>query len=84
MDDITVEPMSKKKWTELFTSSLIRIMDEQKLTQLELANRIGMSQCAISLYVSGKRTPDIRAAVNIAYAVGVPVEELIDFGSPIE
>lgn len=84
MTELNYEAMSRRKWLETFSAVLTEIMQEQKITQAELADRIDVSPAAISFYINGKRTPNIRTVVNIAYALDVPVEELIDFGSPIE
>ncbi len=58
------------------------LMNEQKLTQKELAKRAGITEASMSKYLSGERTPRIDVIVNLANALGVTTDELI--GQEIE
>ncbi len=58
------------------------LMNEQKLTQKELAKRAGITEASMSKYLSGERTPRIDIIVNLANALGVTTDELI--GQEIE
>ncbi len=49
---------------------------EMKLTQIELAKLVGISQGTLSLYETGKRQPDIKTAMCIAKNLGVSIEEI--------
>lgn len=48
----------------------------KKLTQKELANRIGITASAMSRIESGKNTPTAGNLQRIASALGVPIEKL--------
>lgn len=41
-------------------------INDQMLTQREVANAIGLTETTISRYVNGTRTPDIYTAMKIA------------------
>lgn len=49
----------------------------KKMTQVELAERSGVSQQAISFYEIGRSYPNLDNAKKIADALGVTVDELI-------
>lgn len=49
----------------------------KKMTQVELAERSGVSQQAISFYEIGRSYPTLDSAKKIADALGVTVDELI-------
>ncbi len=50
---------------------------EQKLTQVELAKRTGISAVCISRYECGSRKPDIHDAKRIADALGCKIDDLL-------
>jgi putative transcriptional regulator len=49
---------------------------KKKLTQAELAKKIGKSQICISLYETGRRKPDIYVAVKIAKALETTLDSI--------
>lgn len=51
------------------------------LTQKELAKMSGISASAITLYENNQRIPSILAVVNIAIALGVYIDSLVDASS---
>lgn len=75
--------MTEMSWLDAFGDNLAEILFEQGVTQQELANRTGLSKTSISNYIRKVKLPGIRAIVNIAYALDVDVNELIDFGDMI-
>lgn len=52
-------------------------------TQHQLAQRLGMSQPAISKLVRGLLQPSLHEALRISRIVGVPVESLVTRGDDI-
>ncbi len=46
----------------------------ERITQAELARRLGVSPATVSLWLRGLRTPERRFAVVIERVTGVPVE----------
>lgn len=56
----------------------IRMVREQrKLSQKELAQRLGVSPAAISHWETGRRIPDANDLVAMAKALGCKVDDLI-------
>ena len=65
------------------TGTTIRTLREQrKLTQAELAERIGVSGKAVSKWETGKGLPDLALLQPLAGALGVSVIELMN-GAPV-
>ena len=48
------------------THSMVELRKERNITQEELASEIGMSKGAIGMYETGKRTPSLKRAKQIA------------------
>jgi transcriptional regulator with XRE-family HTH domain len=68
-----------------FANRFARLMHEHGWTQLEAAEKLGISQALISRYLSGKRVPLRRTMSHIAMGFGVSVAELTgekDLGQP--
>ena len=58
--------------SETYSRHLIRMARRQAgLTQMELAERAGTSQAAISAYESGRRSPSVDTLVRILAATGL-------------
>ena len=68
--------MSSKRYETL--SAYLRAT---RVRQAELAEWIGVSPSAMSLYVSGRRTPRLGLAVKLSKITGVPVERLLGTNS---
>jgi transcriptional regulator with XRE-family HTH domain len=75
--------MSEKEWLDIFADNLRSIMEDVGVSQRELADRIGVSESAISKYIHKIQMPGIRVIVNLAYALNCSTDELIDFGDAI-
>lgn len=60
-----------------FSKNLLRLRSEKKLSQEELAKRVGITQGAIWQYENGEATPKIAIAVSLASELGVTVEQLM-------
>lgn len=75
--------MSEVEWMEIFAGNLKSILEEQNMSQAELAEAACLSESAISNYINCKKMPSIRSILNISYATDVLVDELIDFGGPL-
>jgi transcriptional regulator with XRE-family HTH domain len=59
-----------------FADTLAQMLAEKKMTQAELAQRIGVGQSAISMMLSRKCRPQPRTLGKLAEALGVSVETL--------
>lgn len=60
-----------------FGRRLAEMLDEQGMTQADLATKIGVTRAAMSRYVSGDREPRYVTLVRIAEELGVGVGDLI-------
>lgn len=76
--------MSEVEWLEEFRMNLLRMMDEDRIKQKELAEESYLSEATISKYVNGTQMPSVRAIINLAYALDCSTDDLIDFGEMIE
>jgi transcriptional regulator with XRE-family HTH domain len=57
------------------------IRESLKLTQAELAKKVGLTQSAISHFEEGKRTPSAQALEKIANGLGMSVDTLLGLAS---
>lgn len=56
----------------------IRVLLEQKnISQVELAEKVGVSQAMISYIVKGFKTPSVPLLKRIADCLGVTMDELV-------
>lgn len=68
--------MSEDQFRHEFGIRLRRMMERKKITQSELAERMGVTQCRISNYIHGKNTPSVFAVNKIAKALNCSIDEL--------
>ena len=72
----------KKSLKLLFVARLQELMSRDDLTQRQLADAIGISQSAVSQYLSGGRgAPGVEEAVALAHHFGVTVDWLLGVDS---
>lgn len=75
--------MTQTEWKEIFSDNLVSLLEERKMTQAQLARDSGVSTAMISDYVNKRSIPGLMAIVNIAYALDLSIDELVDFGEQI-
>lgn len=68
--------MTDEEVAREFQIRLCRIMQRKRVTQGELSNKTGISQCLISHYMNGKRSPSFRNVDKIARALGCSTDDL--------
>ncbi len=49
--------MSEQELNMIFANNLVKILERRGLTQVDLANHLGVTESAVSLWCSGKTTP---------------------------
>lgn len=76
--------MTELEWMRQFGFNLKNAISESGFTQEELALEIGVDRTTINRYLNGKRIPTIKSIINLSYALDYDLEDLIDFGEPIE
>lgn len=75
--------MTELEWLEIFSTNLRELLEERGFTQRDLAIASRLSDSTISDYIHGQKIPGLRAIINIAYALQISIDELIDFGDVI-
>lgn len=60
-----------------FGRNIDRLRLENEMTQIDLARKSGLSQPAICNYINLMTEPKLSAAMRIAKALGVEIEELL-------
>ena len=71
--------MTQNEWRKTFGDNLDSILQEKGVSQSQLARDTGISVGRISEYINKRSTPSIFAVINIAYALDMDVNELVDF-----
>ena len=69
--------MTEVEWRAEFAKRLQRKMDRQGIDQRRLSQLTGLSEGAISKYISGQRTPKIYSVVLIAKALNSSLYEIM-------
>lgn len=64
-----------------FGRNLMIALFDRKMTQTQLAEKIGVTQTAVNYYISEKRTPTLELCVKIADVLGMTLDELVRDGS---
>lgn len=59
--------LSEYEWMQIFAGNLKSLMEESNMSQRDLAKQTGISESAISKYLSCKCMPSANALINIAY-----------------
>lgn len=73
--------INKEKFYEMIGSSIVNKRKELRLTQIELANRTGMSRTSIVNIEKGKQYPPVHLLWKISYALETnPTEILPEYG----
>lgn len=67
-----------KDFKEILVENLINLRKSNKLTQLELSEKIGYSDKAISRWEHGEVLPDVLTLKNLADIYGVPFSSLFE------
>jgi transcriptional regulator with XRE-family HTH domain len=76
--------MTINEWKDIFGDNLVTLLRERRMTQNELAIESGLSTSMISDYINKRSVPGLPAVINIAYALDMPIDELVDFEEPID
>lgn len=76
--------MTITEWSDNFSDNLVELLEDRRMTQYDLAQESGISIGSINAYIHKKSLPGIKAILNIATALDVDANELIDFGDTID
>lgn len=76
--------MTEIEWMNIFGDNLVDILKDANMSQRELAGEMRVSESTISNYIHKRKIPSVRTIVNMAYALNINTDELIDFGDRID
>lgn len=76
--------MTENEWLDMFASNLEQDMRQKRCSQKDLAKYSGLSEAAISMYLNRRRMPTMKAVINIAYALDLSLNDLLDYGEMID
>ncbi len=76
--------MSELEWMDIFGDNLRSLLEEQWMSQQELADVTGISKSTISRYINKQCMPSVAALVNIAYALNCEIDDILYFGDRLE
>ena len=63
----------------MFNENLIQLRKLKKLTQEDIAEKVGVSRQAVAKWESGETTPDLEKARLLAEALGVSIDDLTNY-----
>ena len=75
--------MGEQEWLDIFGDNLRDILKEYGMTQRQLAEETGLTEATISSYINKRKIPSMRAIVNIANALDISTDELINLDDRI-
>lgn len=64
---------------EDFSYRLSVLLDENNMTQTELADKVGTTNVTICRYLNGERTPRLDVVARIAYIFNISLDYLLGF-----
>ena len=76
--------MSELEWMDIFGDNLRDALKDANMSQRELAEVTGLHESTISRYIHKTLFPSLQAIINISYALDMGIDELVDFGAPID
>ena len=76
--------MSQQEWLDVFGDNLLSILEEERISQKELSRLTGLSESTISRYINKSQMPNVRAIINISYALNWSFEDMLNYGSMLE
>lgn len=72
--------MSEREVNELFAKNLTRLLEEHDLSQAQFGSIIGVTQQAVSRWMSGERSPRMKVIDQICDYFGISRSALLDKG----
>ncbi len=76
--------MTQREWQNIFADNLESILIEKGMNQSQLARDADLSVSRISDYVNKRAVPSVFAIINMAYALDMSIDELVDFDERVD
>ena len=78
------DAMGKQEWLNIFGDNLASILEEERISQRELARLTGLNESTISRYINKLQMPTVRAIINISFALDWQFEDMLNYGAMLE
>ena len=78
------ETMGLQEWLNIFGDNLASILEEERMSQRELARLTGLNESTISRYINKLQMPTVRSIINISFALEWPFEDMLNYGAMLE
>ena len=78
------DTMGQQEWLNIFGDNLASILEEERMSQRELARLTGLNESTISRYINKLQLPTVRAIINISFALEWPFEDMLNYGAMLE
>lgn len=76
--------MSELEWMDIFAGNLRDIMEEQNMSQREVADALGVTESTVSKYLHARIMPSPRVLCNMVHEFDLDVYDVLYFGDKIE
>ena len=78
MEIILASMTEEEKNSYIFSQKIKLLLHRRCMTQAELAQKIGITQTALSHYINCKRTPSYKTVTKIAETLDTPITYLLN------
>ena len=78
------DTMGQQEWLNIFGDNLASILEEERISQRELARLTGLNESTISRYINKLQVPTVRAIINISFALDWQFEDMLNYGAMLE
>lgn len=75
--------ITEQEWLNHFANVVRSAMERRGYTNKLLAEKARLSESSISQYLNARQMPNLRAVINLAYALQLSVDDLMDAGGRI-
>ena len=78
------DTMGQQEWLNILGDNLASILEEERMSQRELARLTGLNESTISRYINKLQMPTVRAIINISFALEWQFEDMLNYGAMLE
>ena len=78
------DTIGQQELLNIFGVNLASILEEERMSQRELARLTGLNESTISRYINKLQMPTVRAIINISFALEWQFEDMLNYGAMLE
>ena len=78
------DTIGQQEWLNIFGDNLASILEEERMSQRELARLTGLNESTISRYINKLQMPTVSAIINISFALEWQFEDMLNYGAMLE